>query len=116
MSALPYTWHNFYNWWLQINAKAKNIKLSIFNTNIKGWLKYIETILAGLDLNQRQKHHTLISAMPMNIVLQVQDPIINHAKDKTFHNLKWYEKPNHVYFNELQRLTLRDDFPSSLWN
>lgn len=77
-------------------------------------------ILSGLDLDQKQEHHTLVSALPTDVVLKVQDPVVSFPKDKMFHNRKGvliqrYKKPDRVYFNELQNLTLGDDSTYSLW-
>ena len=99
---------------------AEKVKLPPFTPDVDGWLKHVEDILAGRSLDQKQKHNALVSALPTDVVLMVQDPVVNPPEEKPLDKLKealiqCYKKPDRVYFNELQKLALSDNSPSSLW-
>ena len=99
---------------------AEKVKLPPFTPDVDGWLTHVEAILAGRSLDQKQKHNALVSALPTDVVRKVQEPVVNPPTEKPFDNLKealiqCYKKPDRVYFNELQKLALGDDSPSSLW-
>ena len=99
---------------------ADKLKLPPFTSNVEGWLKHIEAIMAGVSLTKQQKHHALVSALPTEVVLQVKDPAVNPSTEHPFKELKdallqRYRKPDYVYLSQLQNLTLGDGTPSSLW-
>lgn len=67
-----------------------------------------------------QKHHTLVSALPTEVVLKVKDAIVAPPAETAFDFLKkpllsWFKRPDHVYLTELQNLVLGDNMPSLLW-
>ncbi|MPC45455.1 hypothetical protein E2C01_039154 [Portunus trituberculatus] len=99
---------------------AEKVKLPPFTPDVDGWLTHVEAILAGRSLDQKQKHNALVSALPTDVVYKVREPVVHPPTKKPFDNLKealiqCYKKPDRVYFNELQKLMLGDDPPSSLW-
>ena len=70
---------------------------------------------------QEQRHQVLITALPTDVMLKVQDAVFHSPPEKPFHNLREallhrYKKPDHVYFSQLQALTLGNETPSSLWD
>lgn len=100
---------------------AEKVKLPPFTPDVDGWLTHVEAILAGRSLDQKQKHNALVSALPTDVVHKVREPVVNPPTEKPFDKLKealmrCYKKPDRVYFNELQKLVLGDDSPSSLWH
>lgn len=67
---------------------ADKLKLPPFTSNVEGWLKHIEAIMAGVSLTKQQKHHALVSALPTEVVLQVKDPAVNPSTEHPLRSLR----------------------------